>query len=99
MTGKKYNLRSVKAEQVKFDASKEKGDKEGQDNRTNADELAEWSGGRVEWVERGGNTVPQVVLTARTGTRVANVDDFVVELSEGNFTVMSKDEFERTYQV
>lgn len=99
MTGKKYNLRSVKAEQVKFDASKEKGDEEGKDNRTNADELAEWSGGRVEWVERNGNTVPQVVLTARTGTRVANVDDFVVELSEGNFTVMSKDEFERTYQV
>ena len=94
MPGKKYSLRSVKAEQLTFDASKEQDDKK----RTNAEELAEWSGGEVAWVDRNG-TVPQVVLTARTGTRVANVGDYVVELSEGNFTVMSSDEFERTYQV
>ena len=98
MPGKKYSLRSVSAEQVKFDPSKEKGNDEN-DRRTNADELAEWYGGEVAWVERDGNTVPQVVISSRTGTRVANVDDYVVELSENNFTVMSKAEFERTYQV
>jgi len=98
MPGKKYSLRSVQAEQLKFDPEKERGDGDN-DKRTNADELAEWSNGSVEWVARGDNTVPQVVLTARTGTRVANVDDYVVELSEGSFTVMNKDEFERTYQV
>lgn len=98
MTGKKFNLRAVKAEQLTFDPEKDQG-KGDTDKRTNAEALAEWSGGNVEWVDRQGNQVPQVVLTARTGTRVANVDDYVVELSEGNFTVMSKDEFERTYQV
>jgi hypothetical protein len=98
MPGKKYSLRSVQAEQLKFDPEKEKGDGDN-DKRTNADELAEWSSGRVEWVNRQGEEVPQVVLTARTGTRVANVDDYVIELSEGSFTVMNKDEFERTYQV
>lgn len=99
MTGKKFSLRAVKAEQVKFDSSKERGDDPDNDKRTNADELAKWSGGSVEWVDRNDSTVPQVVLSSRTGTRVANVDDYVVELSESNFTVMSKDEFERTYQV
>ena len=98
MTGKKYSLRSVKAEQLTFDPEKDQG-KGDTDKRTNAEALAEWSGGRVEWVARGDGSAPQVVLNSRTGTRVANVDDYVVELSEDNFTVMSKDEFERTYQV
>lgn len=98
MPGKKYNLRSVKAEQLTFDPSKEKGDDEEKDNRTNADELAEWSGGEVTWVERQGNTVPQVVLTSRTGTRVANVGDYVVEVNEGEFTVQSERDFESKYE-
>jgi len=95
MTGKKYNLRSVKAEQLNFDADK----KEDDAKRTNAEELAEWSGGSVEWVAKGDGTAPQVVLNSRTGTRVANVSDYVIELSENNFTVMTEAEFERTYQV
>lgn len=98
MPPKKYSIRAVKADQLTFDPDKEKGNTEGKDNRTNAEELAEWSGGSVEWVTRDGNTVPQVVISSRTGTRVANVGDYVVELSENNFTVMSEAEFERTYE-
>lgn len=92
MTGKKYDVRSVKAEQLTFDPSKEEG------KRTNAGQLAEWCGGTSTTVVRDGNTVPQVVVNTRSGTRVANVGDYVVELNDDNFTVMSERDFEQTYQ-
>jgi hypothetical protein len=94
-TGKSYSLRSVKAEQLTFDPSKPVGEDDKGSN-TNADELAEWSGGTVS---ADANGQPQVVVNSREGTRVANVGDYVVELSENNFTVMTERDFAAAYDV
>ncbi len=92
MPGKTYSLRSVKAEQLTFDAAKPV-DPEGKDSNTNAQALADWAGGYVD----SHNGQPQVVVTSRTGAKVANVGDYVVELSPGNFTVMSERDFSEVY--
>jgi len=69
------------------------------DNETNSGELAEWSGGEETWSPDGeGGLKPQIVLNTRTGTRVANVGDYVVQLSEKNFTVIAQKEFEEQYE-
>lgn len=79
----KYSLRSVEAQQLTQDGDK-----------NNAGEIADWSGG---YVDQSSDGKPQVVVNSRTGVRVAEVGDYVVELSEGNFTVMRESEFDEKY--
>lgn len=87
-----YQPRSVEAMQLTFDPSQEEG------KRSNGPEIAEWCGGTFTTVQRDGQPVPQVVVNASTGTRVANVGDYVVEVGEDNYTVMSEKEFEQKYE-
>jgi hypothetical protein len=92
MPGKNYSLRSVKAEQLTFDPSKPV-NPDSKATNTNAQTLADWAGGYVD----SHNGQPQVVVTSRLGAKVANVGDYVVELSPGNFTVMTERDFSEVY--
>lgn len=88
MAKRKYNPRSVTAEQLEVK----------DDGSSNAGKIAEWSGGTETSVTNAsGQTVPQVVVDSRTGPKVANLGDFVVELSEGNVTVLSERDFDERY--
>lgn len=91
---RKYKVKTVEAEALEFDPEKAEDD----NGRTNADELAELCGGRVYWVERDGNTVPQVAFPAKSGTKVANVGDYLVKLNENEFTSMTAKDFEAKYE-
>lgn len=89
---KRYKLRDVEAEQLWFDQ-----DKEG-DDRTNAGDLADVCNGRESWVPReGGVLTPQVVFEGRSGTRVVNVSDWLVRLSDTEFDVLTDRDFQSKY--
>lgn len=88
MAKRKYNPRSVTADQLEVK----------DDGNSNAEKIAEWCGGTATTVTNAsGQEVPQVVVDTRTGTKVANLSDYVVELSDGNFTVLSERDFDEKY--
>lgn len=87
-----YKVKNVEAMQLR-----------GEDNDAgegdNAGEVKEWCGGRESWIPAGnGRLQPQIVLETREGTRVANVGDYIVKLSDRDFTVLREREFEAKYE-
>lgn len=88
---KTYRLKTVEAEQLTFNP-------ENEDDKTNADDLAEWSGGRQVWAPVNGQLQPQLVFETREGTRVANVGDYVVKTGDDSFTRVTQKDFESTYE-
>lgn len=96
---KTYKLRDVEAEQLTFDQEKDAPENDdAKDERTNATELADWCNGREAWVPNNhGVLVPQVVFEDRSGTRVVNVDDWLVKLNDNEFDVMTDRNFRGKY--